>query len=132
MSLGQYYNVENANKLENRMLLNISSEEVMNYNKKSITDIDFREKKVLLRCDFNVPLHKETGVITDEGRITASLPTIEYLLEKGAAVIICSHLGRPGGEWKPKLSLKVVAECLSQQLGTPIIMAEDVIGSDAR
>ncbi len=104
----------------------------MNYNKKSVTDIDVSGKKILLRCDFNVPLDKETGVITDEGRITASLPTITYLLEKGAAVIVCSHLGRPDGEWKPKLSLKVVADCLSGLLGRPVIMAENVVGEDAR
>lgn len=104
----------------------------MNYNKKSITDIDVKGKKVLLRCDFNVPLDKETGAITDEGRITASLPTINYLLENGAAVILCSHLGRPDGEWKTKLSLKIVADRLSQLLGKPVIMAEDVVGNDAK
>ncbi|NLT13365.1 MAG: phosphoglycerate kinase [Clostridiales bacterium] len=104
----------------------------MNYNKKSVTDIDVSGKKILLRCDFNVPLDKESGAITDEGRITASLPTITYLLDNGAAVIVCSHLGRPDGEWKPKLSLKVVADRLSGLLGKPVIMAEDVAGEDAR
>jgi 3-phosphoglycerate kinase len=103
----------------------------MNYNKKSIADIDVGGKKILLRCDFNVPLDKETGAITDEGRITASLPTITYLLEKGAAVIVCSHLGRPDGEWKPKLSLKVVADRLSRLLGEPVAMSKDVVGEDA-
>jgi 3-phosphoglycerate kinase len=103
----------------------------MNTNKKSITDIDIKGKKILLRCDFNVPLDKETGAITDEGRIVSSLPTIRYLLENGAAVIICSHLGRPDGEWKPKLSLKVVADRLSVLLAKPVIMAKDVIGEDA-
>ncbi|NMA25765.1 MAG: phosphoglycerate kinase, partial [Clostridiales bacterium] len=103
----------------------------MNYNKKTIADIDVGGKKILLRCDFNVPLDKETGAITDEGRITASLPTITYLLEKGAAVIVCSHLGRPDGEWKPKLSLKVVADRLSRLLGEPVAMAKDVVGEDA-
>lgn len=104
----------------------------MNVNKKSITDIDVKGKKVLLRCDFNVPLDKQTGAITDEGRITSSLPTINYLLEKGASVIVCSHLGRPDGEWKPKLSLKVVADRLSELLCTTVIMAQDVIGDDAK
>jgi 3-phosphoglycerate kinase len=104
----------------------------MNYSKKSITDIDVRGKKILLRCDFNVPLDKETGLITDEGRMTASLPTISYLLDHGAAVIVCSHLGRPDGEWKPKLSLKVVAARLSDLLEKPVIMAEDVVGEDAK
>ena len=104
----------------------------MNYNKKTVADINVGGKKILLRCDFNVPLDKETGAITDEGRITASLPTITYLLEKGAAVIVCSHLGRPDGEWKPKLSLKAVADRLSQLLGKPVGMAKDVVGEDAR
>ncbi len=103
----------------------------MNYNKKSITDLDIRGKRILLRCDFNVPLDKETGAITDEGRITSSLPTIRYLLENGAAVIVCSHLGRPDGEWKPKLSLKVVADRLSELLAKQVLMSRDVIGEDA-
>ncbi|MCI9316827.1 MAG: phosphoglycerate kinase, partial [Oscillospiraceae bacterium] len=67
----------------------------MNYNKKTVRDIDVQGKKVLLRCDFNVPQDKTTGVITDDKRIRAALPTIQYLLEKGAAVIACSHLGKP-------------------------------------
>lgn len=104
----------------------------MNYNKKSVKDIDVRGKKILLRCDFNVPLDKKTGAITDEGRITSSLPTISYLLDQGAAVIVCSHLGRPDGEWNPKLSLKVVADRLSTLLGKHVIMSKDVIGSDAK
>jgi len=102
-----------------------------NYNKKTVTDIDLNGKKVLLRCDFNVPMDKETGKITDEGRIIASIPTIEYLLENGAAVIACSHLGRPKGEWKPEFSLVPVAQSLSKHLGKPVIMAKDVIGEDA-
>ena len=101
------------------------------YNKKSITDIPVSGKKVLLRCDFNVPMDKDTGKITDEGRIVASLPTIEYLLEQGACVIACSHLGRPKGEWKPELSLEPVAKRLSQLLGKPVKIAKDVIGEDA-
>jgi len=86
-------------------------------------------KKVLLRCDFNVP--RDENGITDEGRIVAALPTINYLLDQGAAVIACSHLGRPKGEWKPELSLAQVAERLSKLLGKPVKMAKDVIGLDA-
>ncbi|SHI16026.1 phosphoglycerate kinase [Sporobacter termitidis DSM 10068] len=104
----------------------------MNTNKKSVRDIDVKGKKILLRCDFNVPLDKKTGAITDEGRITASLPTIRYLLGEGAAVIVCSHLSRPDGEFNPKLSLKVVAGRLSELLGHDVIMAKDVIGEDAK
>ncbi len=103
----------------------------MNYNKKSIQDIDVRGKKILLRCDFNIPLDKETGDITDEGRIISSLPTINYLLENGAAVIACSHLGRPKGAWNKEMSLKVVGRRLSELLGKPVEMSEDVIGEDA-
>ena len=103
----------------------------MNYNKKSIRDQDVKGKKVLLRCDFNIPLDKQTGDITDEGRIISSLPTINYLLENGAAVIACSHLGRPKGEWNEKMSLKVVGRRLSELLKKPVKMSEDVIGEDA-
>ena len=78
----------------------------MNYNKKTVKDIDVSGKKVLLRCDFNVPQDKTTGAITDDKRIRAALPTIQYLLDQGAAVIACSHLGKPKGEVKPELSLK--------------------------
>ena len=77
----------------------------MNYNKKTIMDVDVAGKKILLRCDFNVPQDKATGAITSDKRIVAALPTIRYLLEKKAAVIACSHLGKPKGEWKAKLSL---------------------------
>lgn len=101
------------------------------YNKKSVTDIDVGGKKVLLRCDFNVPIDKETGRIRDEGRIIAALPTINYLLEHNAAVIACSHFGRPKGEFKPEFSLAQVAEALSKHLGKPVKMAKDVIGPDA-
>ncbi|MCL2820045.1 MAG: phosphoglycerate kinase [Oscillospiraceae bacterium] len=101
------------------------------YNKKSVTDIDVGGKRVLLRCDFNVPIDKETGKIRDEGRIVAALPTIEYLLKNNAAVIACSHFGRPKGEFKPEFSLAIVAESLSKHLGKPVIMAKDVIGEDA-
>lgn len=102
------------------------------YSKKSVTDVQVKGKKVLLRCDFNVPLDKETGKITDEGRIIAALPTLNYLLEQGAAVIACSHFGRPKGEPKPEFSLAPVAECLSKHLGKPVKMAKDVIGPDAK
>jgi len=104
---------------------------VNSYNKKSVTDIQVSGKKVLLRCDFNVPVDKETGKITDEGRITAALPTINYLIDHGAAVIACSHFGRPKGEFKSEYSLSPVAENLSAHLGKPVAMAKDVIGEDA-
>ena len=103
-----------------------------NYLKKSIEDITVSGKRVLLRCDFNVPIDKESGEITDSGRIRASLPTIEYLLEQGAAIIACSHLGRPKGEWKAELSLEPISCCLSKLLGRPVKMAKDVIGEDAK
>lgn len=103
----------------------------MNYNKMTIRDVPVRGKKVLLRCDFNVPLDKLTGKITDDKRIRASVPTIKYLLDNGAAVIACSHLGRPKGEWKPELSLRPVAERLSELLGAPVYMAGDVISESA-
>ena len=105
--------------------------QIINYNKKTVTDIPVKGKKILLRCDFNVPLDKDTNEITDEGRIIASLPTINYLLEQGAAVIACSHLGRPKGEIKHELSLIPVANNLSKHLGKPVKMAKDVIGPDA-
>ena len=104
----------------------------MNYNKKSVIDADVRGKKVLLRCDFNVPQNKETGAITSDKRIVAALPTIKYLLENGAAVIACSHLGKPKGEWKQKLTLAPVAERLSELLGQKVIFANDIIGDDAK
>ena len=105
----------------------------MNYNKKTVRDIDVAGKKVLLRCDFNVPMAKDgSGVITDDKRIRAALPTIQYLLEQNAAVVACSHMGKPKGEVKPELSLKPVAARLSELLGKPVIMAEDVVGPDAQ
>ena len=106
-------------------------EETKGYNKKSVTDIDVDGKKVLLRCDFNVPVDKETGKIRDEGRIIAAIPTIKYLLEHNAAIIACSHFGRPKGEFKTEFSLAPVAESLSKHLGKPVKMAKDVIGEDA-
>ncbi len=102
----------------------------MNYNKKSIEDIEVAGKRVLCRCDFNVPT--KDGKITSDKRIVAAMPTIEYLVNKGAKVILCSHMGKPKGEWKPELSLKVVAERLSQLLGKEVIMAADVAGEDAK
>ena len=104
----------------------------MNYNKKTIMDVDVAGKKILLRCDFNVPQDKETGAITSDKRIVAALPTIEYLLQKGAAVIACSHLGKPKGEWKEKLTLKPVADRMSQLLGKPVIFTKDIVGEDAK
>ncbi len=104
----------------------------MNYNKKTILDVDVAGKKILLRCDFNVPQDKETGAITSDKRIVAALPTIRYLLEKKAAVIACSHLGKPKGEWKAKLSLAPVAERLSELLGQEVIFAKDIVGEDAK
>ena len=102
----------------------------MNYNKKSVEDIDVRGKRVLCRCDFNVPT--KDGVITSDKRIVAALPTIEYLVKNGARVILCSHMGKPKGEWKPELSLKVVAKRLSELLGQEVKMAEDVVGESAQ
>ncbi len=104
----------------------------MDYKKRSITDVEVSGKKILLRCDFNVPLDKTTGAITDDGRIRATLPTFRYLLKHNAAVIACSHLGRPKGEWKKELSLAVAARRLEELLGVPVQMAADVIGPDAR
>ena len=129
----------------------------MNYNKKTVKDIDVAGKKVLLRCDFNVPQDKATGAITDDKRIRAALPTIQYLLDQNAAVIACSHLGKPVAtfdsyvkkqaekgkdpasiteeEWKKslaKLSLAPVAKRLSELLGREVIMAADVVGPDAQ
>ncbi|HIT32367.1 MAG TPA: phosphoglycerate kinase [Candidatus Enterenecus stercoripullorum] len=104
----------------------------MNYNKKTVKDIDVKGKKVLCRCDFNVPQDKATGAITDDKRIVAALPTLKYLLEQGAAVIACSHLGKPKGEWKESLTLAPVAKRLSELLGQEVIFAKDIIGEDAR
>ena len=100
-------------------------------NKKTVKDIDLKGKKVLVRCDFNVPMD-ESRNITDNTRIVAALPTIKYLLEQNCAIILCSHLGRPKGEFKPEFSLKPVAKELSRLLDKEIIMAEDVIGEDAK
>ncbi len=101
-------------------------------NKKTVKDIDVTGKKVLVRCDFNVPQDKETREITDNRRIKAALPTIQYLLDNNAKVILCSHLGRPKGEVNPKYSLKPVAEELSKLLGKEVKLAKDVVGEDAK
>ena len=100
-------------------------------NKKTVKDIDLKGKKVLVRCDFNVPMNEERN-ITDNTRIVAALPTIKYLLENNCAVILCSHLGRPKGEFKEEFSLKPVAKELSKLLGKEVIMAKDVVGEDAK
>ena len=100
-------------------------------NKKTVKDIDLKGKKVLVRCDFNVPMD-DNQKITDNTRIVAALPTIKYLLENNCAIILCSHLGRPKGECKPEFSLEPVAEELAKLLGKEVIMAKDVIGEDAK
>ncbi len=99
-------------------------------NKKTVEDIDVKGKKVLARCDFNVPM--KDGVITDDKRIRESIKTIKYLVDNGAAVILCSHMGRPKGEFNMKYSLAPVAARLSELLGIPVKMAKDVIGPDAK
>ena len=102
----------------------------MTYNKKTVEDIAVAGKKVLVRCDFNVPM--ADGVITDETRINGALPTIQYLVKENAAVILCSHMGRPKGEFNMKYSLAPVAARLSELLGQEVVMASDVIGEDAK
>ena len=103
----------------------------MNYHKKSARDIAVQGKKVFVRCDFNVPLDGD-GNITDDIRIRGALPTIQYLLDNGAAVILCSHMGRPKGQVNPKYSLKPVAVRLSELLGQDVKLADDVIGDSAK
>ena len=100
-------------------------------NKKTVKDIDVKGKKVLVRCDFNVP-QDENGNITDTRRIVSSLPTIKYLLENGAKVILCSHLGRPKGEVKKEFSLAPVAKELSKELGREVKLAGDIVGESAK
>jgi 3-phosphoglycerate kinase len=104
---------------------------MMNYKKKTILDADLAGKKVLVRCDFNVPTNDE-GIITDDGRIVKTLPTIRYLLEQGAAVILCSHKGRPKNGYEEKYSLKVVQARLKQLLSLPVDLASDVVGPEAQ
>ncbi|MDW8161781.1 MAG: phosphoglycerate kinase [Anaerolineales bacterium] len=96
------------------------------FNKKTIRDIDVKDKKVLVRVDFNVPI--KDGVVSDDTRIRAALPTIQYLLDQGAAVILCSHLGRPKEGPDPQFSMRPTAEHLSKLLGKPVAFAEDCIG----
>ena len=100
-------------------------------SKKTVKDIDLKGKKVLVRCDFNVPMDDDKN-ITDTTRIIAAIPTIKYLLENDCAIILCSHLGRPKGEFKPEFSLEPVAKELSKILGKEVVMAKDVIGEDAK
>ena len=100
------------------------------YNKKTIEDIEVKGKRVLARCDFNVPL--SDGVITDDKRIVEALPTIKYLASNGAKVILCSHFGRPKGQFNDKYSLAPVAARLSELLGKKVELASDVIGEDAK
>ena len=100
-------------------------------NKKTVKDIDVKGKKVLVRLDFNVP-QDEKGNITDTRRIVSSLPTIKYLVENGAKVILCSHLGRPKGEVKKEFSLAPVAKELSKELGFDVKLAEDIVGESAK
>ena len=97
-------------------------------SKMSVRDIDVAGKKVLVRCDFNVPLNKDDGTISDDKRILESLPTIQYLLEQGAKVILCSHMGRPKGKFNKKYTLAPVAKRLSELLGFEVPLAPDVIG----
>jgi phosphoglycerate kinase len=97
--------------------------------KKTIDDVTLTGKKVLMRCDFNVPLN-DRQEISDERRITSSLPSITKVLSEGAALILCSHLGRPKGEFKPEMSLRPVAKRLSELLGKEVIMADDCIGAE--
>ena len=103
------------------------------YNKLTVEDIDVKGKKVLVRCDFNVPLDENCN-ITDENRIVGALPTIEYLIKNGAKVILCSHMGKPKGEPKPELSLAPVAKRLSEKLGKEVVFAADdnVVGENAK
>jgi len=104
----------------------------MNYNKKNIRDIDVSGKKILMRCDFNVPYDKKTGEIQDDTRIVATIPTIRYLLDHNAAVILTSHLGRPKGEWKKENSLYSAREHLEKLLGMPVPMTTDVLGPNTK
>ena len=103
------------------------------YNKLTVEDVEVKGKKVLVRCDFNVPLDGD-GNITDENRIVGALPTIKYLIDNGARVILCSHLGKPKGEPKPELSLAPVAKSLSDKLGKNVVFAADdnVVGDNAK
>src|SRR5436190_12380870 len=100
--------------------------------KLSVSQIDVRNKRVLLRCDFNVPLDKKSGQITDDIRIRESLPTIEHLMKGGGKIVIAAHLGRPDGKVAPEASLKPVAARLSELLGKPVPLAPDCVGPDVK
>ncbi|MBQ8002291.1 MAG: phosphoglycerate kinase, partial [Clostridia bacterium] len=102
-------------------------------NKKTLEDVEVRGKRVLVRCDFNVPLDQD-GNITDENRIVGAMPTINYLVENGAKVILCSHMGKPKGEPVPSMSLAPVAKRLSEKLGKEVVFAADdtVVGENAK
>ena len=102
------------------------------YLKKNVEDLDVSGKRVIVRVDFNVPLDKETGAITDDKRITAALPTIKYLVDNNAKVILVSHLGRPKNGPEAKFSMKPAADRLAELLGKPVTLAADVIGEDAK
>ncbi|MHB8780249.1 MAG: phosphoglycerate kinase [Candidatus Geothermincolia bacterium] len=101
-------------------------------NKKTVRDVDLKGKRVLVRVDFNVPVDKQTGAITDDIRIRAALPTIEYLREQGARVILCSHMGRPKGEVVESLRLNKVAQRLSELLGAPVVKTDQVVGPEVQ
>lgn len=96
------------------------------FNKKTIKDIDVRGKRVLVRVDYNVPI--QDGNVGDDTRIRAAMPTLDYLLDHGAAVILCSHLGRPKGSPNPKYSLRPVAIYLAELIGRPVAFSEDCVG----
>lgn len=100
------------------------------YNKKTIEDVDVKGRRVLVRCDFNVPL--KDGRITSDKRIVEALPTIRFLLDHGAKVILCSHMGKPKGQVNPKYSLAPVAARLGELLGQPVVLTADIIGKDAK
>ena len=100
------------------------------YNKKNVEDVDVAGKRVLVRCDFNVP--QKDGVITSDKRIVEALPTIKYLMGQGAKVILCSHMGKPKGEVNPKYSLSAVAARLTELLGVKVTLCADTIGPDAK
>jgi 3-phosphoglycerate kinase len=103
----------------------------MNYSKMTVRDMDVSNKRVLYRGDFNVPIDRETGKITDDGRIAASMPTLRYLLDGGARVVACSHLGRPKGRRNPAMSLEPVRARLSELLGREVKMPADCVGGEA-
>ena len=103
----------------------------MSFNKKTVKDVEIIDKKVLVRCDFNVPID-EKGKITDNRRIIAALPTIKFLMDKKNKVILCSHLGRPEGEWKDEFSLQQIVAEISKNLGKKVEFVKDIVGQDAK